>query len=70
MPVAYYTLIHNRGIKPMLDLEKEPRKITRSFSMKPSSLQMLQDIAEKHNTNSSKVVEAMIVQFGPQLLKQ
>lgn len=46
------------------------RRIGRSVTLKPSSIALLEELAEGYDISVSRVVEAMVEQFGPKLLDQ
>jgi hypothetical protein len=54
----------------MLEVEdKSVRRVTMAFSMLPRNLELIKDLADAHNTNSSRIIEAMVQQYGPKLLE-
>lgn len=40
-----------------------------SFTLKPGTIKLLDEIAEQYDTNRSRVIEAMVTQYGPKLLE-
>lgn len=54
----------------MLQIEKEEeRRRANSYYLKPSTVDLLKEIARCYDTTASKVLEAMVVQFGPKILE-
>ena len=55
----------------MLDVEsKKELREPRSFALKPSTVQLIESLAKVYDTSASRIVEAMIVQYGPKILTQ
>ena len=54
----------------MLDLEPQENRKTRSFTLKPSTIATIEQLAKAYETNASRVIESMVVQYGTKLLEQ
>lgn len=46
------------------------RRVTRSFSMLAETIDLLEDMADAYKTNASRVIEAMVQQYGQALIEQ
>lgn len=53
----------------MLQVDDRETRNPRSFTLKPSTVKILEELAEAYNTNASRIVEAMVVQYGPKFLE-
>lgn len=51
-----------------LDVERSGNRTPNSFTLKPETVQLLDELATALDTNRSRVIEAMITKFGPALL--
>ena len=54
----------------MLDIDKQPKRLTPSYTLLPSTIAKVKELAKVYDTNASRIVEALIVQYGPKLLEQ
>ena len=54
----------------MLNLSAKENRVTRSFTLKPSNIRLLEELAELHNSNASRVIEALIELYGPKIKAQ
>ena len=52
-----------------IDIERPNRQST-SFTLRRETVEMLDRLAQAHDTNRSRILEAMINNFGPTLLKE
>lgn len=41
----------------------------RSYTMLPPAHNLLQELADKHHSNPSRIMETIILKYGPKLLK-
>ena len=53
-----------------LDNIETPRRTPRSFTLLPNTIDLVERLAGAYGTNASRIVEAMIVQYGPKLLDE
>jgi len=55
-----------------IDLGIEPKELTRarSFTMRPSTLAMIEEYADLKGTNSSRVVETLVRHFIPRIIAE
>ena len=54
----------------MLDIPKKQVRAPRSFTLLPTTIERLEELAVAYDTNASRVMEALIVQFAPKLMEQ
>jgi len=54
----------------MLKIQGNEKRTTRSFTMKPSNIELVEELAEMHNSNASRVIEALIELYGPKIKAQ
>jgi hypothetical protein len=54
----------------MLKIQGNERRITRSFTMKPANIELVEELAEMHDSNASRVIEALIELYGPKIKAQ
>lgn len=54
----------------MLELPEKELRAPRSFTLLPTTVQRIEALADAYGTNSSRIIEAMVIQFGPKLLAQ
>jgi hypothetical protein len=52
-----------------LDVTKE-RRTPRSFTLLPSTINSIEALADLYGTNASRIIEAMVLKFGPKLIDQ
>jgi hypothetical protein len=54
----------------MLKISSNENRVTRSFTLKPSNIKLVEDLAEMHSSNASRVIEALIELYGPKIKAQ
>lgn len=54
----------------MLSIESTGNRLTRSFSLRVRTLDTIEQLAKAYGTNSSRIVEALVSQYGPKILQQ
>lgn len=54
----------------MLNVPTKETRVTRSFTLKPSNIKLVEELAEMHNSNSSRIIEALIEAYGPKIKAQ
>ena len=54
----------------MLNIQGSKRRVTRSFTLKPANIQLVEELAEMHDSNASRVIEALIELYGPKIKAQ
>ena len=53
-----------------LDVTETPRRTPRSFTLLPSTILLVEELARSYSTNASRIVESMLVQYGPRLIEE
>jgi len=53
----------------MLDIVKKANRKPTSFTLKPRTIELVKELADKYDTTSSRVIESMIVKYAPLLIK-
>ena len=51
-----------------LDIEGKALRKPQSFTLLPSSLARVKEAADLHNTNQSRIVEALIIRYLPGII--
>lgn len=54
----------------MLDIDRTPRRKPHSYTLLPSSIDRVKELAKVYDTTASRIVEALITQYGPKLMEQ
>ncbi len=54
----------------MFELPEIERRQPRSFTMKPSTYERIERLAALHGVSASRIVEALVTNFGPRLQEQ
>jgi len=54
----------------MLDVKKKETRVTRSFTLKPSNIALIEELAESYDSNASRIVEALVETYGPKIKEQ
>ena len=54
----------------MLNVEPKEIRKTRSFTLRPSTIATIEELSKAYDTNCSRVIESMVIQFGTKLLEQ
>lgn len=54
----------------MLNVEEKETRAPRSFTLRPSTVAMIEEMAEAYATNASRIVETLVTQYGPKILAQ
>jgi hypothetical protein len=54
----------------MLEIDKTPRRKPHSYTLLPSTIDRVKELATHYDTSASRIVEALITQYGPKLLEQ
>jgi hypothetical protein len=54
----------------MLDVKKKETRVTRSFTLKPSNIALIEELAESYGSNASRIVEALVETYGPKIKQQ
>ena len=54
----------------MLKVPTNTRRVTRSFTLLPSNIALLEELAEIHDSNASRIIEALIELYGPKIKAQ
>ena len=54
----------------MLDVEPKENRTPRSFTLKPSTIAMIEDLADAYQTNASRIMETLVTQYGPKILAE
>ena len=54
----------------MLDIDKKPRRNPHSYTLLPSTIDRVKELAALYDTSASRIVEAMIIQYVPKRLEQ
>ena len=52
-----------------LDIEERALRKPQSFTLLPSSLAKVKEAADLHNTNQSRIIEALIIKFLPTIIE-
>ena len=53
-----------------LEIEETKLRSPQSFTLRPSSLARVREAAELHDTNMSRVIEALIIKYLPGIIAQ
>lgn len=53
-----------------MDVEEKARRKPHSFTLLPSTLARIRKAADLHNTNQSRIVEALCTQYLPKIIEQ
>ena len=53
-----------------MDIKPAEKKTPRSFTLKPSSIAIVEEYADLKGTNASQVIETMITHFLPKIIEQ
>lgn len=54
----------------MLEVKPIENKKGRSFTLRPTTITIIEDLAKAYDSNASAIMEALIVEYGPKLLEQ
>lgn len=54
----------------MFEIPTKELRTPRSFTMLPSTIKRVEELARVYDTNASRIVEGLIVNYGPKLIEQ
>ena len=54
----------------MLNIDPHENRSPKSFTLKPSTVTTIEALAMAYKTNASRIIEAMVTQYGPKILAQ
>jgi hypothetical protein len=52
-----------------LDVNPSTRRVPKNFTIQEHNIAMIGELSAAYSTNASRIVDALIQQFGPTLLK-
>lgn len=51
-------------------IEPTVTKRPQSYSLKEPTIEMIKELADAYNTNASRIIEALVTNYGPKLIEQ